>query len=457
MALRNVNALEQIQLQSQVLCQTLSTQQIQYLKLLAMNTLELDKYLNELNLENPVIEIEPQQTDLEQILSPYELAQWISSANKQASAFPDSNYATISSESAEPADSGQNNLQEFLASQFDLSLSDADISLLNGLICSLDEHGFLTCPTAQLALQLGAKENEIIEAVSYLQTLDPPGIAAFNVAHSLLLQLERCGVSDPDAQKIIACHLSDLACGHFQKIASVLGISQSRVLELYSIIKGLNPHPAASFGGTHPVYIIPDIYIIEDNGELICTFNRYYCKGISVNKNYLQLADSDPDAKQYINRKLSQAMWIARAVESRRQTIERIVYFIINRQNSFFAHCNGALAPMKMKDIAEDMGIHESTVSRAINDKFLQCKRGIFPLKFFFSGAVCSTSENEAVSSHSIKELIQALIANEDKNSPLSDSELASILSSKGIALARRTVAKYRNLLGIASSSIRGR
>lgn len=382
------------QVQQQALRQTLSTQQIQYIKLLQMNSIELNAYLSEVHLENPLIDLEPPtRTAEDSAPSPIDLARWLT-ARPAASA--DEDPADRDEEerperAPRPEQTGAD-LPDYLRGQFDLSLTRVDLRLLERLVGSLDAHGYLTISPEALAREFGVDVGLAREAIDYLRTLDPPGIGGYDLADSLCIQLSRRGVADPVAFMIARDHLEDCALGHFQKAAKAIGCPVSQARACYELIRTLNPRPASAFGDETVAYILPDVTVDLVDGEPVCTYNRQYNASVSVNRAYLEMAQDDPQAKQYVSQKLSQALWVVKSIESRRITIERIVESILRRQRSFFVDPHGDLMPMRLRDIADDLSVHESTVSRAINEKYLQCRRGIFPLKNFFSGAA-STGE----------------------------------------------------------------
>ena len=445
------------QFQQQALKQTLSTQQIQYVKLLAMNTVELNSYLSELHTENPVVEIvapaipvKPQQNQ------PIDIASWISQRPARAGQVdpnnPDEGYGDTQ---AEMFNDERYDLQNHLKSQFDLSLSDLDLTLLDRLVYSIDNNGYLNIDTEYWVSQ-GFDRELIGEAVLYLKTLDPAGIATCSLTECLSIQLQRNGVSDPIAFKLVQEHLEDLALGHFQKIAKAVNCDPKKISDLYRIIKVLNPRPGAGFGHEAPTYILPDVTIILNDDEPLVKYNKQYNAQLSINSGYLGLAKDDAEAKQYINRKLSQAMWVIKSVQSRQNTIERIVGIIVEHQKSFFTTSSSSISPLRLKDVAALMQVHESTVSRAINEKYLECKKGIYPFKYFFTSSPTGECENaDAHSSRTIKNRIKELVAIENPLKPLSDSALVTALATEGISIARRTIAKYREELSIPSSNLR--
>lgn len=445
------------QSQSQELRQTISTQQIQYVTLLQMNMPELNESLNELEVENPLVEILPPERNetLEQA-DPLAVAQWISAKptmrpDEDPADCTPRNEQVISSQSSDSYD-----LQEYLRNQFDFSLTHIELAILEKLIYSIDENGYLTISAEQAAKEFAVDLTLTQEAISYLKTLDPPGICAADLQETLAIQLDRNGVVDPIAYRLVQEHLQEISRGHFQKIADRLGCSSQKVRELYELIKTLNPRPASCFGNRQSVYILPDVTVEEKSGELFCRYNDCYSSRININRGYLSLCDSGKEAKEYIERKLSQAMWVAKAIKSRKDTIEQIANVIVRRQRCFFLH-GGEILPLRLQDIAIELGIHESTVSRSINGKYIDCKYGIYPFKHFFSRALLDHEGSQSMGSRSVKEQIKSLIEAEDSGHPLSDSALVALLQKEGTVIARRTVAKYREELEIPASSLRRR
>lgn len=444
------------QSQQLALHQTLSTQQIQYLKLLQLSTLELNAYLEQLQLENPVVEVEPPAVQSEEGPSALEMVHWLRQTSEiKADEDPaDHDADETSLLERQPVDT-RYDLWEFVQAQLDVSLDKLEIQLIERLIHSLDENGYLTLSSEQLAKEFGTDSALTDEAIAYLKTLDPPGIGAYNLGEALILQLERQNNYDPILHAIANTFLEELPLGHFQKLAKLLDCTPEYIKECYSIIRTLNPRPCSSFGGTPAVHIIPDVTIEERDGRLVCTYNKQYHASIRVNDSYLALAAEDQNARQYVNRKMSQALWVVKAIDSRRQTIERIVEVLLERQQAFFRSPEGSLSPLRLRDVAEQIGVHESTVSRAIHEKYLQCKGGIYPFKYFFPAMLSTPEDADGIGSHSVKERLRALVAAESPTRPLSDSALVTALAAEGITLARRTVAKYREELLIPSSSLR--
>jgi RNA polymerase sigma-54 factor len=335
-----------------------------------------------------------------------------------------------------------------------LSLGDWELALLWQLVCSLDEAGYLQADEARL-LSMGFEQAEIEEAVAYLQSLDPPGVGAADLGDCLLIQLRRKGLDCSEARDLINHHLKDLAHGRFGKAAAALHVSAERIQELYRIIRTLDPKPGSCFGGETVRPLIPDLLVTLRDGQPVCLPHVRSQPRVVINREYLDIAQGDEAARDYVNKKLSQAVWLTRLIAGRQETVGRIGDFVLLRQREFFVNPGGRLHPLRLREAAEYLGVHESTVSRAVSGKYLQCDRGVYPLKYFFCGGTGDTDASETVGSRSVKECIRDLIEAEDKKRPLSDAAISSMLAAEGIALARRTVAKYREELMIAAASVR--
>lgn len=441
--------------QRQELRQNISMQQIQYVTLLQMNIQELNERLNELEAENPLIDVlSPDPGAAREEVSPLATAQWLVSKpvlrpDEDPADYDDSRRLEPALQTDDPYD-----LQAYLRNQFDFSLTRTELSILEKLIYSLDENGYLTLSAEQAAQTFNVDPVLAQEAIAYLKTLDPPGIGARDLAETLILQLERRGVDDPLAYRLVAGYLQELPRGHFQKIAAALGCTAQRVRALYELIKTLQPRPAFCFGSRPAVYILPDVTVIEQDGVLSCRYNDRYSAHINVNRSYLSLSDKSDEVKDYVERKLSQAMWVAKAIKTRRDTIEQIAEAIVRRQKDFFLRA-GDILPLRLQDIAEELGVHESTVSRSVSGKYIECKFGVFPFKHFFSRALPDDTGGQGAGSRSVKDQIKSLIEAEDPSHPLSDSALVALLEKDKTVIARRTVAKYREELGLPSSSLR--
>lgn len=442
------------QSQEMLLKQSISLQQIQYLKLLAMNVTELDQYLYSVYEENPVVEL----SSSDNIESASDFFSWLN----QSSTSEDSQATSDDDAPSEVTSANQildekKNLLSHLKNQFDFSLREIDISLLNILLSSLDKKGYLTI-TEEEIIQKGYDAELVCEAISYLQSLEPAGIGARNLAECLAIQLKRKGVQDPVYFDIVNQYLEDVSKGYFQKVAKTLGCEVKKIRDIYEEIKHLNPIPASGFGND-PSFscIIPDVTVTKNrNGELSIQYNKNFESKISINQRYIDLGSEDKEAENYIKEKAAQALWVMKSIHSRQKTIENVVSAIVRTQQEFFLN-HSPLKPLTLNDIANELSIHESTVSRTVSGKFLECKQGVFPLKYFFTGKVSQVNDaiESSLSITNLKNRISAIIAQENPKKPYSDNDIIKILEEEGITIARRTIAKYRSELGIPSSSMR--
>ncbi|HWP51096.1 MAG TPA: RNA polymerase factor sigma-54, partial [Clostridia bacterium] len=414
--------------QKQELRQNISVQQIQYVTLLQMNIQELNERLNELEAENPLIDVlTPEPGATQEEAGPLAAAQWLVSKpvlrpDEDPDDFNADGRQEPSLQNDDPYD-----LQAYLRNQFDFSLTRVELSILEKLIYSLDENGYLAITAEQAAQTFNVDLVLAQEAIGYLKSLDPPGIAAKNLAETLTIQLERRGINDPLAYRLVEDYLQELPRGHFQKIAGALGCSAQKVRDLYALIQTLQPRPAYCFGSRPAVYILPDVTVTEKDGVLSCSYNDRYSAHINVNRSYLSLCDKGDEVKDYVERKLSQAMWVAKAIKTRRDTIEQIAEAIVHRQRDFFLQ-GGDILPLRLQDIANELNVHESTVSRSVNGKYIECKYGVFPFKHFFSRALPDDAGGQSAGSRSVKDQIKNLIEAEDPRRPLSDSALVTLL-----------------------------
>lgn len=317
--------------------------------------------------------------------------------------------------------------------------------LVESLVELLDDNGYLRLSTQDICTCLKCNEKEYIEAKDTLSKLDPPGLGANTLKECLLLQLERLKeTEDIHLTKILVDEcLEDLSKSHYHAVSKKLGISQNKVRELLQIILTLNPRPASNYSSSLEVnYPVPDI-IIKDG---IVQLNPVIYKDININTGYLSLEAESKETKKYIESKLKQVSWLQQCLSQRKNLIYDIAVFLLDYQQDFFMN-GGACHPLLQKDLAMLLGVHESTISRAIKDKYIYCDKGFILL----SDLIPKGTEDNSVDS--IKETIKEVINNEDKIKPLSDQKITTLLKDKGIEISRRTVAKYRSELNIPDAS----
>ncbi|MBY0086955.1 RNA polymerase factor sigma-54 [Brevibacillus sp. M2.1A] len=327
------------------------------------------------------------------------------------------------------------------------------------LIGNLDEKGYLEITLEEASARLGAEMLEIEDVLSVLQHFDPVGVASRSLEECLLLQLEHLALDDEKIVQVVRNHLQDLADNRYQRIADKIGCTPQEVQAMADLIRTLNPRPGAAFSSVETRYVIPDVTVEKVGNDYVVLVNDVAAPRLKINSFYekmLSQQKSQDEAKQFIHDKLNAAMWLAKSLEQRRLTLMRVTQAILDMQREFFDRGIHYLKPMTQKEIAERVGLHESTISRATSNKYVQTPRGIFELKYFFTSAL-STSSGEATSSESVKRRIKALIEQEDRKSPLSDQKLGEMLLTEGIEISRRTVAKYREEMLIPSSAKRKR
>ncbi|HOS68696.1 MAG TPA: RNA polymerase factor sigma-54 [Bacillota bacterium] len=328
------------------------------------------------------------------------------------------------------------------------------------IIESLDENGYLTITKEDLAAILDAEPEAVEEALSVIQTFEPFGVGASNLKECLLIQLRNKDIKDKKIEAIIMNHLDDIASNRISNISKKLSISIEEAQKYSDIIKSLEPKPGRAFEeGTSTKYVTPDVYIEKVGKEYIVIVNDYYGSKLTINQFYKKMLiseDKSSQASAFISNKLSSAMWLIKSLEHRKNTLYNVVKAILDYQMDFFEKGPMFLKTMTLKKIAEMVNVHESTVSRAINGKYVQTPRGIFEIKYFFKSGV-DNQDGEAISSESIKKKIKGYVCGEDASKPLSDQQIADLLVKEGYMISRRTVAKYRDELGILSSSKRKR
>jgi RNA polymerase sigma-54 factor len=400
------------------------------IELLQFSSPELEEYIQEELKANPL---------LERLENQYE--EGLEKTNNQEDREPDyENYITY-----------KPNLLEYLEGQFYQVLKDKEISIGRYIIGNLDQHGFLTLSREEICANLKIEEKKLIEILIRIQHLDPVGIAAFDVKESLLIQLESLILNTDLAREIVKNYWQEFTEKDYRKIIRKIDQDEEKVIGAINLIKTLNPYPAAGFSQNNDQvkYIIPDLVVKKVKGDFVIISNEKSSPLLKISPYYYRMLQENrgSEAYEFLQQKYRSALWLIRSIEQRRITIYRIAEAIVKSQKEFFLKGVKYLTPMTMQDIADIIGMHESTISRATTGKYLQTPHGLFELKFFFNRGANNFS------SVSIKAIIDEYIQKEDPSSPLSDQEIAHLLMKRGIEISRRTVAKYRNELGIPSST----
>ena len=350
-------------------------------------------------------------------------------------------------------------LQEHLQWQMQLAPFDADEKLAaTWILGNLDDDGYLQATVEELVRQSGVETEAVESALAKIQRLDPAGVAARDLRECLLLQLDALRIKDDLVRTLVEDHLDQLQNRDLRRISRETGYSIEDVSIAANVIAGLDPRPARAFGGEDPIYITPDIYVYKIGDEFHVVLNEDGLPKLKINGLYKDVLaksrDVEKGTRDYVQDKVRAAMWLIKSIHQRQRTIHKVMESIVKYQREFFEKGVAYLRPLNLKDVAEDIGMHESTVSRVTTNKYAHTPQGIFELKYFFNSSI-NRVEGEAVASESVKEQIRKIISNEDDRRPLSDQRIAEMLKAKNIDIARRTVTKYREALHILSSTKR--
>ena len=437
--------------------QTLSQKMIQSVKILQMNAQELSDFISELSLENPMVELSSESTSDADEMRLRKL-EWLSNLDEQNRAFYkyDREDAEDTGFMSNVSGRRTETLEEVLRLQL-LSghYSPREMEVFDYIIGSLDDRGFFVLPASHLMEVFGISEEDAESYLKIMRDLDPAGICAAGPRECLLKQIDRKEDPDWDIERaIISDFLQQLGKNKLPEIAEKLGQPLERIITALERIRELNPFPAQGFDtGEALHYVTPDITIVKFPDRFEILLNQYSYPEIRINKYYLKLlrSDCDKETRTYLNSKLKQIEETREHIARRGSTLMALAEFLLEHQQDFFLHGESRLAPLKMKEAAASIGVHESTISRAVRDKYLQCPWGLFPLSYFFSAGVGS-EDKEQTSARRIKAEIRVLVDQEDTAKPLSDQKICDLLQEKGIAVSRRTVAKYREEMGIGST-----
>ncbi len=442
--------------------QTLSPQMIQSMKILQMGAQDLLEYIEETVQENPVLEMEDHYSTPEEYTKLKQEMEWLKSTDIQNCYYnkqdtedendPIRNYGEVEEQEETLLGVLVSQLQEMNLRQ---ELYEAAVFLAS----SLNAAGWMDEELSVLAVERRCSVALLEEALHILQTLEPSGIAARNLNECLRIQLLH--MKDPlqhIALLIVDQHLEAVAKYRYGMIAKKLRCREEEVREACDLIRTLNPRPGEQYSADQKTtYITPDLIVAEGQSGLEPMVNDDYFPSLKMSGYYTQLMqaeESDQELKEYLLNKAKQAKWVVRSIEQRRSTLLACAQCIIDAQKAFFEQGVGHLVPLTLGDVARKLEIHESTVSRALKDKYMQCTFGVYPMTYFFSRAVPSANDcAEETSAANVKLLLKKLIDHEEKEKPLSDQKLCELLEKDGCAVSRRTVAKYREEMNIPSTS----
>jgi RNA polymerase sigma-54 factor len=352
----------------------------------------------------------------------------------------------------------QETLQQHLVAQLNQTTLKADDRKAAELIVgNIDDDGFLQSTPEEMALSSGVPKEDFEKMLGLIQGFYPPGVGARDLRECLLIQLQREGRENSLEYRIVSEHMEDLGKRRFPEIARRIGISVEEVQTAANKIARLNPRPGQVFAAAPQNYVLPDVTVEKVDGDYQVILNNEQIPHLRISNIYKDIiaqGNNGAEVKDYIRDKIRSGKFLIRSIHQRQQTISNIAHQIVSRQRDFFEHGPSHLKPMTMGEIADAVGVHETTVSRAVSGKYMATPHGIFEMKYFFTSGY-QTATGESMSNTSVKEAILDLVKHEDGNAPLSDQQLVEILTERGIPIARRTVAKYRTELNILPSHMR--
>src|SRR5688572_30979342 len=461
---------------------TLTPQLQQSIRLLQLSTVELNQELERYLAENPLLERADLATDeaapvptngsepQQQEAAPEERREEASSLEEQG--FGEEHSGTPSSSRREDDErddftqfaAAEPTLHEHLLQQLALTgLTSRDKLIAEFVVGHLDEDGYLKQELEELrqsaiAAMSDVEIEELQIALRHVQNLEPAGVGARDAAECLELQLRALPDTTPHreaALTLVTRHLDVLAARDFNKLKRVLGISEDELREVRALVVSLDPKPGRAFGTGDVRYVVPDVVVRKTGGRWIAALNRDAMPRLRINKMYADILQaSRENGGKHLSGQLQEARWLIKNVQQRFDTILRVTQSIVDRQKNFFEHGEVAMRPLVLREIAEAVSLHESTISRVTTQKYMLTPRGIFELKYFF-GSHVSTDTGGACSATAIRALIKQLVAAEDGRKPLSDHRISDILAQQGIQVARRTVAKYREAMHIQPANLR--
>ena len=429
--------------------QLLSQKMIQSLEILQMNTQELEQFLKDKALENPMLYLEEVYKTKDENSKLLKKLEWLEKTDEQNRVYYGQDHTDY-----EPVNF-QNQTEDFgsylLSQLIEEFKTQREQEIYEILVYSLDERSYLKEIPDILIQTYGLTKKEINCYINKLKECEPAGVGAKDLEECLHLQLQRKHMLNGLEEKILHNYLTYVAKNQLKELSKLLNLPLDQVVQAVKNIKNLNPKPAQGFSSReHLKYLYPDITIVKfkDYFEILLDGDSHFTA--NINSYYVEMMNQEntDEVNNYLNEKYRQAKWILQCISSRRGTLLNITKALTQRQQDFFEKGPGYLRPLKLSDVAEELGIHESTVSRGIRDKYIQCSWGIYPMSYFFSRGILSEETPDK-----IKSCIRKWIKNEDKQKPFSDQKIADLFKQQGIPISRRTVAKYRTQMGIRDAA----
>jgi RNA polymerase sigma-54 factor len=457
---------------SQRLILTPSLQQA--IKLLPLTTLELAEVLEQEVMENPLLEEVPvEETKAEEIAQeepaerekPEDPLREIEVERFFEDYFDDGSERRVRPAELPEVPPIENTLTEspdlYDHLLWQLRMAEADdhtVEIGEAIVQNLDEDGLLRVPLEEVAAMGPWPIEEVERVLALVQSFDPPGVAARSLTECLRIQLRLLGLENSPADVMVRDHMKQLQSHQYQEISRHMALTPDEVAHHLEIIRGLSPRPGNRYSPNKSAYILPDVFVVKEADEYKIVLNDDGLPKLRISPTYRRMLDhkepGSEETRAYVKDKLRSALWLLKSVDQRQRTIYKVAESIVRHQRAFLDHGITHLRPLVLRDVASDIGMHESTVSRVVANKYMHTPRGVYEMRFFFHSGITS-SLGEAVSSVSIKDRIRKMIDEEDASRPLSDSKIAEVLEAEGLPLARRTVAKYREELRIPPSNLR--
>jgi RNA polymerase sigma-54 factor len=452
----------------------------QAIKLLQMSRLELESAVHAELEENPILEethdlkeedlkrtqeaaseVEGPQENQENAQDPrkqdeFEWESYFEQNQKPPKDFSSGNEEIMNYENVMTS---TQSLHDYLYWQIQMNgFSEHEEKAADALLAYIDDDGYIKTPIAEIAQEEKLPVEDLEDALSMIQEFDPPGVGARDLKECLLIQARHLEEDTTDLVNIIQNHIKDLEKRNYDAIAKAMGKDIREVVEICKIIYAMEPKPGRAYHENDTHYVTPDVYVYKVGDDFVVSLNEDGLPRLKISnfyKNMLKGGGANKQEAEYIQEKLKSAVWLIKSIHQRQRTIYKVAEAIVKRQRDFFERGAGFLKPMVLRDIASDIGMHESTVSRVTTAKYMHSPQGIYELKYFFNSGISATDGGDALASESVKLKIKDLIAKEDAKNPLSDQKIAEMLKKDGVDIARRTVAKYREMLRILPSSQR--
>lgn len=441
------------------------------IKILQFSAVELAEYVDEQLVENPVLEVEEADSDVESVPAAddkelhdagevnFDWEQYFQDAGEiRNERIKDRDAENWGYDSLIPQVSTLHDHLTFQLALLELNKEEKNVAEF--LIGNIDDNGYLNSSVKEAAVQCGTRQDTVEKVLELIQSFDPPGVGARDIKECLLIQCVQRGLENELLNIIINNYLNEVAEGKIMKVAKHLGVSLTELQETIDFLRLLEPKPGRRFAKNDETrYIIPDILVEKVGSEYVILVNDITIPRLSINSYYREILkgnQQDREGQKYLESKMNSAVWLVKSIEQRRLTLYKVARCIVDFQTEFLDKGIKSLRPLTMKQVAEQLGIHESTVSRATAGKYMQTPRGIFELKFFFSSGV-SNVQGDSTSAEAVKKMIKELIDNEDPKKPFSDQKISAKLQELGVEVSRRTIAKYRDEMGVLSTTKRKR